>query len=866
MKTQSPFSPQNNSVGIFLVVVIAYLSMFSIAALAQDFAISNDPQAIWSNVSGTSGYDKAEAVVSEYDGNIYTVGSYNSPSVTGASPFNNAFAGGTHDGFITKTDRFGATLWSIFLGGSGSDYCTSAVLTHAGNLAVCGYTSSSNIEGSNGSSFYGGSRDAFVALIDKDGTLLWFTYVGGNADDYGLEITTDFSDNVFIAGRTNSSNISYESFTQSTYGGGANDGFIAKLNEIGSVEYFTYIGGSAIDEVKDIIVGNNNDLYICGFTGGMPSMDGLSDIPYQGGSTDAFMAHINENHEMDWARYVGGAGSESLAAMAMDAEGHVLAAGNTVSGQMLGVPGSSVLTPNNQDLMLMCFDEVSQLSWCKFVTGNGVESARDLHVDLFGNIYLAGTTTSTNLNVTNEFQSTLSGNSDILMAKWNADATLDWLSYYGGNGDEWMGHLSSDRFGKVMMSGYTSSTNFNATNNTTAQGNTDAFFTRISDCANPEVTIHTNDTTTFCDGETVLLTACGATDYYWMNEDTLNITEVDTTLIAVTRGFNIAGCYGLSNKIEILALPLPEVSIEVIGETIFCANGQSTLVASGGLTYEWNDDFHTTIDKLVVDTAGVYRVIGSGENGCFNSDMVAIEFYSTPEAVMTSAMDTVCVSGAPVSLIGLPLGGTFIGPGIDGNAFNPAIAGGGTHEVNYMVVDENGCVGISEPVMIEVFYFPTVLFTVTDTLCTFDAPMQLVGEPAGGSFSGDGVVGDIFDPTLPGTGPQNIVYSYVDSHGCTNTDSHVIYVDPCVVASTGDLNSATAVQVYPNPAQDQFFIETSNYETYSVAIYTASGQLVERFNGRGRTQVQSSQLNAGVYYLHIAESEMTTVIPMMVTK
>jgi hypothetical protein len=351
-----------------------------------------------------------------------------------------------------------------------------------------------------------------------------------------------------------------------------------------------------------------------------------------------------------------------------------------------------------------------------------------------------------------------------------------------------------------------------------------------------------------------------------MNEDTLNITEVDTSMFAVTRGFNIAGCYGMSNKIEIIALPLPEVAIEVIGETIFCADGQTTLVASGGLTYEWNDDFHTTIDTLVVDTAGVYRVIGSAENGCLNSDMVAIEFYSTPEAVMTSAMDTVCVSGAPVSLIGLPLGGTFIGAGIEGNAFNPALAGGGTHEVNYMVVDENGCVGISEPVMIEVFYFPTVLFTVTDTLCTFDSPMQLVGEPAGGSFSGDGVIGDIFDPTLPGTGPQNITYSYVDSHGCTNTDSHVIYVDPCMVSGVEDATTSTAVQVYPNPAQDMFFIEAVNSELYAVTIYSASGQIVDRFTGRGRTQVQSNQMNAGVYYLHVQEKETTTIIPMMVTK
>ena len=87
-----------------------------------------------------------------------------------------------------------------------------------------------------------------------------------------------------------------------------------------------------------------------------------------------------------------------------------------------------------------------------------------------------------------------------------------------------------------------------------------------------------------------------------------------------------------------------------------------------------------------------------------------------------------------------------------------------------------------------------------------------------------------------------------------------------MVSSVEDATTITAVQVYPNPAQDMFFIEAMNSELYEVTIYSASGQLVDRFTGRGRTQVQSNQMTAGVYYLHVQEKETTTIIPMMVTR
>jgi hypothetical protein len=61
------------------------------------------------------------------------------------------------------------------------------------------------------------------------------------------------------------------------------------------------------------------------------------------------------------------------------------------------------------------------------------------------------------------------------------------------------------------------------------------------------------------------------------------------------------------------------------------------------------------------------------------------------------------------------------------------------------------------------------------TLCSVDADLTLVGDPAGGTWSGTGVTGDQFDPSV---GTQTLTYEYTDGNGCTNSDEVTITVTP----------------------------------------------------------------------------------------
>ena len=106
------------------------------------------------------------------------------------------------------------------------------------------------------------------------------------------------------------------------------------------------------------------------------------------------------------------------------------------------------------------------------------------------------------------------------------------------------------------------------------------------------------------------------------------------------------------------------------------------------------------------------------------------------------------------------MGGIWSGPGVVGNTFNPALSGYGNHTINYKIVDINGCQD-TDQVTITVA-IPDATIYPLDTICINSAPITLTAHDMGGSWSGPGVSGNIFDPSIAGAGTHIISYSIVN--------------------------------------------------------------------------------------------------------
>jgi hypothetical protein len=77
---------------------------------------------------------------------------------------------------------------------------------------------------------------------------------------------------------------------------------------------------------------------------------------------------------------------------------------------------------------------------------------------------------------------------------------------------------------------------------------------------------------------------------------------------------------------------------------------------------------------------------------------------------------------------------------------------------------------------------PDATITPVDTLCVNHNPVTLGAHDSGGSWSGNGVVNNTFDPLLAGAGNHIISYEITDSNGCSDIDQITITVVAAPVA------------------------------------------------------------------------------------
>ncbi len=209
-----------------------------------------------------------------------------------------------------------------------------------------------------------------------------------------------------------------------------------------------------------------------------------------------------------------------------------------------------------------------------------------------------------------------------------------------------------------------------------------------------------------------------------------------------------------------------------------------------GASYSWSgpngfssNDHSPMLDDVSVTDAGTYILIVS-KNGCDSDPYITDVVINTMPSVDAGTYNSVCINNATINLLGSPNGGVFSGTGVLGSDFDPSVAGVGTHTITYSYTDGNGCTGTSTT-NITVNDLPIIDAGVYPSTCIGEPSLNLVGSPNGGVFSGTGVLGSDFDPSVAGVGTHTITYTYTDALNCTNSSSTSIIVNDSPVVDAG---------------------------------------------------------------------------------
>jgi uncharacterized protein (TIGR03437 family) len=290
---------------------------------------------VYSTYLGGLSTDTASAIAVDAGGSAYIVGSTFSTDFPTTNPYQSA-KGAQEDAFVAKMNASGkAWVYCTFLGGNAVDEGNAIAVDAAGNAYVTGYTASTDFplasafRGSNA-----GSVDAFVTKINPAGSaLVYSTYLGGSATDYGTAIAVDSSGSAYVTGIVTSDDFPLANPIDNKLGSHAvDDVFVTKLNPSGSsLVYSTYLGGGSADDAYALTVDESGNVWITGRTN---SSDFPLTNPIQATRTafDMFVTEINAaGSAMLFSTYIGGSGSESGRGIAVDSLGNVHIAGEGTS-------------------------------------------------------------------------------------------------------------------------------------------------------------------------------------------------------------------------------------------------------------------------------------------------------------------------------------------------------------------------------------------------------------------------------------------------------------------------------------------------------------------------------------------------------
>ena len=300
-----------------------------------------------------------------------------------------------------------------------------------------------------------------------------FTYhhaftMGNTTYESGQDIAVDADGNAYVAG-------TFTAWFDADPGPGTtilipagNDGFLAKYNDAGALQWAFGIGGTGFDAIYGVEV-MGSTVYVTGTYGSVDADfdpgSGTATLPYQGGA-DVFVARYDLTGTYISSLGIGGGDDDIAVDIEVDTNGDVAICGNFDSSDLDADPGAGtelLSTAGGDDAFLIKYDASETLLFAHAFGGVGTldsDRAHGLHIAASGDIYVTGSFSSTG----GDFDPgpgtvTLSsaGSIDIFISRFNAAGVLQWAQRIGDTGGDLGYGLATDNNGNLYFCGYANS-------------------------------------------------------------------------------------------------------------------------------------------------------------------------------------------------------------------------------------------------------------------------------------------------------------------------------------------------------------------------------------------------------------------------
>ena len=611
---------------------------------------------LWGTYFGGSG-DAAYSCSTDAGNNVYLSGvtdAASSTSLIATTGCHQPVYGGSGDAFLVKFNSSGIRQWSTYYGDTGTEWGFSCATDINNNVYMAGITASgastviatpgshqsTNVSGA-------GNYDAFLVKFNSSGVRQWGTFYGGTSLEWNSICSTDISGNVYLAGYTASGSGTYIATPgshQAVYGSTATcyNAYLAKFDANGTRSWGTYYGGIC-SLGFGCATDANGDVYLSGYSNassGTVIATASSHQPTCASTfgSDAFLAKFNTNGVRQWATWYGGTGNETDGHCATDASNNVyltaLTASNSTTQSFAATPGSYQFNygGGQRDIFLAKFNSSGVRQYGTYYGGAGDEGVESpfCATDVFGDVYLSGTTSS---SVTNEIatynghQATYGGNPfDAFLAKFKdcsliyplatsntsvctggtinlsvstSGTTTPLYTWLGPNSfssnlqNPSVANITTVNVGVYMIS---------INNNGCVETNT-----VLVKSGNPTITVNSGS---ICPGKSFTINPGGASTYTYSSGT--SVVSPSTTISYTVTGTNTLGCSSaVVNTVTVNSSP----TISVMNGTI-CSGKSFTITPAGAASYTYSSGSAS----VSPGTTSSYSITGTSSVGCVSSN------------------------------------------------------------------------------------------------------------------------------------------------------------------------------------------------------------------------------------------------------
>lgn len=385
---------------------------------------------LFSTYIGGENLDYDSEFLIDKEGRIIIVGqtfSSNFPTTTGA--FDTEYNGSSDCFIVILSENGNSLLFSTYVGGNSNEEGISMALDDEDSIIVIGHTSSSNFPTSIGAydSSFNGNSDVFCFKLESDGyDLSYSTFIGGSGSDVTNEdqsLVLDENGNLIVMGITSSNDFPTTVGAFDNSRNGSTDVFVFKLQNDGtSLLFSTYIGGNEHDTGEAIVVDQEGNTVIMGYTQSpdFPTTPNAFDRTHND-ENDIFVLKLApEAKYLLFSTYIGGCKNEESYVLALDENEDILVVGNTNSSDFPVTGGAFDDSYNGGDdvFIFKLSANGEHLRYNTFLGGSKGESCYQLVISESNQVIVAGYTYSSDFPVTSEaYDNSHNGGDDVFVSK-----------------------------------------------------------------------------------------------------------------------------------------------------------------------------------------------------------------------------------------------------------------------------------------------------------------------------------------------------------------------------------------------------------------------------------------------------------------